>query len=133
MGKEPHRYKVVEIKLIHRDFVYPKYAEAIKTEFAYMIKCVETIEEIAKKKRNFGMVSRGTMTDGQQSPEEFPKKQKEDRICPDATTCENLYTCFHAKPHKSTTGYHCRKGKKCIKIPDMWLDKGGKDNAEIKN
>jgi len=60
-------------------------------------------------------------------PGEFPKKQKEDRICPNWRTCENIYTCLHAKPHKSENGcaVHCREGKKCIQIPEKYLDKGG--------
>jgi len=41
-------------------------------------------------------------------------------ICPIATTCENIYSCEHAKPHKRTNGCAVH----CIVIPDMWLDKG---------
>ena len=39
VGSKPHYFKAVSIWMVHRDFVYAKYAEAIKTEFAYAIKC----------------------------------------------------------------------------------------------
>ena len=52
VGNKPHRFKAISIWKVHRDFVYAKYAEAIKTEFAYAIKCVKiippSIEEVAE-------------------------------------------------------------------------------------
>ncbi len=67
--------------------------------------------------------------------EEFPKKQKEDRICPIASECRELYICEHAKPHYLNN--ECNLGehscKPCIQIPKTWLDTGGDANAEIKN
>jgi len=41
VGSVPHRFKAISIWQVHRDFVYRRYEEAIKTEFAYAIKCIE--------------------------------------------------------------------------------------------
>ena len=54
VGNKPHRFKAISIWKVHRDFVYAKYAEAIKTEFAYAIKCVicdsdTGIDEMSRK------------------------------------------------------------------------------------
>lgn len=72
------------------------------------------------------MESRGKMTSNN-IPEEFPKKQKEDRICPKATQCRELYHCKHAKPHIVNDACKLACGlnivSACITIPGIWLDK----------
>ncbi len=40
VGNKPHRFKVVDIWNVSRDFISKKYQDAISTEFAWVIKCV---------------------------------------------------------------------------------------------
>jgi len=42
VGSVPHRFRAISIWQVHRDFVFARYAEAIKTEFVYAIKCIES-------------------------------------------------------------------------------------------
>lgn len=81
------------------------------------------------------------MTDGQELPEEFTKKQKENMICSHWRKCASIYSCRYAKPHQKNhecgIGHRSQAGimnrgvvtelkcSACIQIPDMWLDKGG--------
>lgn len=58
-----------------------------------------------------------------------------DRICPNSTSCNELYSCNHSIPHKEINGCSgfCSEKRTCvtcIKIPDMWLDKGLQNNNQ---
>ena len=48
------------------------------------------------------------MTDGQKVLEEFPEKQKEDRICPSASQCKDPkrdgVSCRHSRAHTAMNG-----------------------------
>ena len=40
VGSVPHRFIVVDVWNVHRDFIPERYQSAILTDFAYAIKCV---------------------------------------------------------------------------------------------
>jgi hypothetical protein len=46
VGSKPHRFKVVSLWLVHKDFIPEKYQSAISTEFAYAIKCVKDNQKL---------------------------------------------------------------------------------------
>lgn len=52
VGNKPHRFRNIDLKCIKASDVPKRYANAIKTEFAYALQCIKlippTIEEVAQ-------------------------------------------------------------------------------------
>ena len=48
VGNKPHPYMVSRVWIIQREIIPYRYCSAISTESVYALKCVPTIEEVAK-------------------------------------------------------------------------------------
>lgn len=50
-GSKPYRFKVIDIWVVHFDFIPKKYQSAITTEYAYVIKCaaLDTLEPVKRE------------------------------------------------------------------------------------
>ncbi len=43
VGKTPYRFEVIDIFIVHKDFIPSRYSNAVKTEYVYAIKCVRKV------------------------------------------------------------------------------------------